>query len=803
MKKKYSDWLKIDLHIHTDWSKKTKENDYQGDFSISRLKEKLIENEVSVFSLTDHNIINIDAYKEYYKDYDVTKDPLLLLGVELDIVVSGNTGSKTYHSLLIFNYTSVEDAENINQRLENCYTQKTIPAKERKLTIDEVIALFPEDDFFFIPHAGNTKSIVDAYKPHNVQYAQMMVLLMQSTFEKVAEKKRQRYNEGFDTTLHEAFRNKNDNAYIEFSDNHNCEKYPCTGKGDDNNLHSFYYVKGGKNFETLRLAFIDPESRIKSYEEYQHIIKLSNYIESIQILNNDILEDNEIMLSPHMNVLIGGRSSGKSLMMSILGEKIDSVSIDKGKYNKVNYDNIKIKSKLDADYQSSTSITKDEIIYIKQGDIVRYFEENKLEELAIEANKLEEYKAAKEQFKLHKQALSLILDSVINNYTGAKEFDINKRIVLHQATIDKILNKNFILKCDHEKLISTFDLSTDIENASNVIETLKVNSKELKENKIFEITSEEADLITKFEALLVNKFALIEAKKNRIGIKINFISAVNTLLNSKNQELNAEAQSKVEAIATHKKLIDEVGKQFGLLNSLKSVCYKLEGFDYSLKQEIIVSNGVKLTLEVEKATETKELILEGITSSNNSLSLYINFLGLLKGTKAIKNYTNTNSDSLKKKIDRQLEDLSNKLNNPKDYLDYNNGDTSKNNSPGFNSEKYLEIILNNPTTKLILIDQPEDNLGNKFVADNLVSMLRKIKFKKQVILVTHNPSVVVYGDAENVIIAENNSNKITYRQVVLENESSQREICKILDGGEYIFDMRSRKYNIQKILKTN
>ena len=296
---------------------------------------------------------------------------------------------------------------------------------------------------------------------------------------------------------------------------------------------------------------------------------------------------------------------------------------------------------------------------------------------------------------------------------------------------------------------------------------------------------------------------MIEAKKNRIDIKINFISAVNTLLNSKNQELNAEAQSKVEAIATHKKLIDEVGKQFGLLNSLKSVCYKLEGFDYSLKQEIIVSNGVKLTLEVEKATETKELILEGITSSNNSLSLYINFLGLLKGTKAIKNYTNTNSDSLKKKIDRQLEDLSNKLNNPKDYLDYNNGDTSKNNSPGFNSEKYLEIILNNPTTKLILIDQPEDNLGNKFVADNLVSMLRKIKFKKQVILVTHNPSVVVYGDAENVIIAENNSNKITYRQVVLENESSQREICKILDGGEYIFDMRSRKYNIQKILKTN
>ena len=44
--KKYSDWFKVDLHIHTDWSKRTKTNDYQGDFDIGTLKQKLIENEV-------------------------------------------------------------------------------------------------------------------------------------------------------------------------------------------------------------------------------------------------------------------------------------------------------------------------------------------------------------------------------------------------------------------------------------------------------------------------------------------------------------------------------------------------------------------------------------------------------------------------------------------------------------------------------------------------------------------------------------------------------------------------------------
>ena len=66
--KKFSDWFKVDLHIHSDFSKKTKTNDYQGNFDISILKNKLIENDVKLFSLTDHNIINVDAYKNYYSN---------------------------------------------------------------------------------------------------------------------------------------------------------------------------------------------------------------------------------------------------------------------------------------------------------------------------------------------------------------------------------------------------------------------------------------------------------------------------------------------------------------------------------------------------------------------------------------------------------------------------------------------------------------------------------------------------------------------------------------------------------------
>ena len=138
MRHGYSDWFKIDLHIHTDKSKETKEGDYKGTFSINTLKSKLKENGVKVFSLTDHNIINVDAYREYYNNYDDKEDPLLLLGMELDI--QGST--KPYHSLLIFNHCDVDSVERISEQLEKKYTDKSIvDKKQRILGFEDIVCI--------------------------------------------------------------------------------------------------------------------------------------------------------------------------------------------------------------------------------------------------------------------------------------------------------------------------------------------------------------------------------------------------------------------------------------------------------------------------------------------------------------------------------------------------------------------------------------------------------------------------------------------------------------------------------------
>ena len=145
---KYSDWFRIDLHIHTNFSKKTKNNDYKGIFSVETLKSKLKENQVEIFSLTDHNIINVNAYKEYYNNYSI-EDPLLLLGVELDIAGDKNT----YHSLLIFNTSSVDEVQSISDKLEMKYVEKKLDMFDRKLNFEEINELFHDKEFFFIPHA--------------------------------------------------------------------------------------------------------------------------------------------------------------------------------------------------------------------------------------------------------------------------------------------------------------------------------------------------------------------------------------------------------------------------------------------------------------------------------------------------------------------------------------------------------------------------------------------------------------------------------------------------------------------------
>ena len=72
-------------------------------------------------------------------------------------------------------------------------------------------------------------------------------------------------------------------------------------------------------------------------------------------------------------------------------------------------------------------------------------------------------------------------------------------------------------------------------------------------------------------------------------------------------------------------------------------------------------------------------------------------------------------------------------------------------SPGQRCSALLPVIVLGSNVPLV-IDQPEDNLDNQLVTDLVIDILRQLKEQRQIIVVTHNPNIVVSGDAEQVVV---------------------------------------------------
>src|SRR5208282_3287292 len=84
----------------------------------------------------------------------------------------------------------------------------------------------------------------------------------------------------------------------------------------------------------------------------------------------------------------------------------------------------------------------------------------------------------------------------------------------------------------------------------------------------------------------------------------------------------------------------------------------------------------------------------------------------------------------------------------------------------------------------LVIDQPEDDLDNAFIFSSIVTTLRAIKERRQVILVTHNANIAVLGDSELILpmCRENDCGKIKNRGSI-DTDITKRCVLDILEGG--------------------
>jgi len=97
----------------------------------------------------------------------------------------------------------------------------------------------------------------------------------------------------------------------------------------------------------------------------------------------------------------------------------------------------------------------------------------------------------------------------------------------------------------------------------------------------------------------------------------------------------------------------------------------------------------------------------------------------------------------------------------------------------------------------IILDQPEENLDNETVVSLLAPVLSEAKKKRQIIMVTHNPNLAVYCDAEQIIYSSfdrKNKSKITYMAGSVENPVTNARVVDVLEGTMPAFNNRRIKY---------
>lgn len=109
----------------------------------------------------------------------------------------------------------------------------------------------------------------------------------------------------------------------------------------------------------------------------------------------------------------------------------------------------------------------------------------------------------------------------------------------------------------------------------------------------------------------------------------------------------------------------------------------------------------------------------------------------------------------------------------------------------------LLLLLLGASNAPLVIDQPEDDLDNRFVYDGIVTNLRSLKGKRQIIASTHNANVPVLGDAELIIALEGdgqNGRTATDGVGSLDDVSIRSHVENVLEGGPAAFNARQHLY---------
>lgn len=86
-------------------------------------------------------------------------------------------------------------------------------------------------------------------------------------------------------------------------------------------------------------------------------------------------------------------------------------------------------------------------------------------------------------------------------------------------------------------------------------------------------------------------------------------------------------------------------------------------------------------------------------------------------------------------------------------------------------------------------------MDNQLITNLLIETLHEMKQQRQIIIVTHNPNIVVNGDAEHVIVMHSPDGGCAERQQAsIDDENVMKDIKDLMEGGKEALRNRFKRY---------
>lgn len=820
------EWILCDLHTHSQYSKinKNGDKDKVREMSAAEFVNILHAKGIKLFSITDHNYFSKSYYDEienYIRDAKLNMK--VIAGVELDTYVTISNQKKDFIHICFY-FQDTENRKNLENTINSLYIDED--GKELNPTFPEILEKLYDlnTKFIVIPHGDKDKRGIFnivlknnfSEKPEFYKYAMYKIYnafdVRPNFYEKSIKhwaanfyKYSKSFNEYITDLTDEEIKLLESNlvskiknegfilnekeqeifdyimnygsyfAYFSFSDWHNNSEYSPE-------VNNFIFGSLDYAFESFEMATLDPESRVQQSQD--------KFIEIPTTMLKEVKfkitgKEKRAVFSPGLNAIVGKRGSGKSLLLAVIKNLVDKDS-DKGALKL--YKKLKI-SDISAIDRGGISISLgglNSVEFLTQNNINDIFENPEKAEAEISKN-----------FKTISSLDKTKLYEIINIAKQIKPYNVNYKNVTNNLLSLKKLDTYSFRKYDftyNNEIIKQFDNAIkSLKSAKISIEALHINGDEIQIeiDKIDGLKNNYGKLLELYNSLILSSNSKID--------ELNKMKTSNQTVNSTNRKAISDAKMILLNNLEIKLLLEKLNvaiDEFNIENPPVEVKRKgkyLFVTYYEIPDDINDKILEQLTKAINRSSTFKDIRKYVINSSDkrlnksaSSLAYYLeNYINgdNFKCKNAFFEIQNTTVD-YEKEI-KNIKDLT-KYVETKDLLDLTGA------SLGTKSVAYLDMLFDLEGNILVL-DQPEDNIDNDYISNYLVPNIKKKKKIKQLIFVTHNPSVAVYGDAFNYIFVDNDK-EISYTNYFIEKVDDKEKLIKILEGGKESFSNRNKKF---------